>query len=119
MDYIRNRVKKIKACKILSTRPSFLIYYLFQPLWHGGKRLADFSDFLAVEGQMWRATAYFLTIVLYVLGDLRWKPLAWLDVTWLGLNSLVMLGGLMLVIMGIYHFFSRVFDLLPPCTLPA
>jgi len=40
---------------------------------------------------MWRAAAYFLTIVLYELGDLRWKPLARLDVAWLGLISLVML----------------------------
>ena len=56
-----------------------------------------------------RAAANFLTLILFELGDLRWASLTRLDVGWLGLNALVMLSGLMLVIMGIYRFFSRVF----------
>lgn len=56
-----------------------------------------------------RATANFLTLILYELQARRWASLTWPDIAWLGLNALVMLSGLMLVIKGIYRFFSRVF----------
>jgi hypothetical protein len=56
-----------------------------------------------------RAAANFLTVILYELGAHRWASLTRPDITWLGLNALVMLSGLMLVIVGIYRFFSRVF----------
>ena len=56
-----------------------------------------------------RAAANFLTVVLYELQAPRWISLTWLDIAWLGLNAIVMLSGSMLVIMGIYRFFSRVF----------
>jgi hypothetical protein len=56
-----------------------------------------------------RAAANFLTLILYELGSHRWVSLTRPDITWLGLNALVMLSGLMLVIMGVYRFFIRVF----------
>jgi hypothetical protein len=56
-----------------------------------------------------RAAANFLTVILYELGARRWASITHPDIAWLGLNSIVMLSGLMLVIMGIYRFFSRVF----------
>jgi hypothetical protein len=56
-----------------------------------------------------RAAANFLNVILYELGGHRWASLTRPDVAWLGLNSLVMVSGLMLVVMGIYRFFSRVF----------
>jgi hypothetical protein len=56
-----------------------------------------------------RAAANFLTLILYELNARRWASLTRPDITWLGLNALVMLSGLMLVVMGIYRFFSRVF----------
>ena len=56
-----------------------------------------------------RAAANFLNVILYELGSRRWAALTRPDLVWLGLNSLVMLSGLMLVVMGIYRFFSRVF----------
>jgi hypothetical protein len=56
-----------------------------------------------------RAAANFLNIILYELGSRRWTTLRRADIAWLGLNALAMLSGLMLVIMGIYRFFSRVF----------
>ena len=43
------------------------------------------------------------------VGARRWVSLTRSDMTWLGLNALVMLSGLMLVIMGVYRFFIRVF----------
>jgi hypothetical protein len=56
-----------------------------------------------------RAAANFLTVLLYELGARRWASLTRPDIVWLGLNSLVMASGSMLVIIGIYRFFSRVF----------
>ena len=56
-----------------------------------------------------RAAANFLTVILYELGARRWVSLTRPDITWLGLNALVLLSGLMLVIMGVYRFFIRVF----------
>lgn len=56
-----------------------------------------------------RAAANFLNVIIYELGTHRWASLKRPDIVWLGLNSLVMLSGLMLVVMGIYRFFSRVF----------
>ena len=56
-----------------------------------------------------RAAANFLTVILYELGARRWASLTRTDITWLGLNALVLLSGLMLVITGVYRFFSRVF----------
>jgi hypothetical protein len=56
-----------------------------------------------------RAAANFLNVILYELGARRWASLTRPDILWLGLNALVMLSGLMLVVMGIYRFFSRVF----------
>ena len=56
-----------------------------------------------------RAAANFLTVILYELNARHWVSLMRSDMTWLGLNALVMLSGLMLVIMGVYRFFIRVF----------
>jgi hypothetical protein len=56
-----------------------------------------------------RAAANFLTVILYELDARRWVSLTRPDITWLGLNALVMVSGLMLVIMGVYRFFIRVF----------
>lgn len=56
-----------------------------------------------------RAAANFLTVILYELNTRRWTSLTRSDVHWLGLNVLIMLSGLMLVVMGIYRFFTRVF----------
>ena len=56
-----------------------------------------------------RAAANFLTVILYELNARRWASLTRPDITWLGLNALVLLSGLMLVITGVYRFFSRVF----------
>jgi hypothetical protein len=56
-----------------------------------------------------RASANFLAVVLYELQAPRWTSLTRPNIAWLGLNAIVMLSGLMLVIMGIYRFFSRVF----------
>jgi len=56
-----------------------------------------------------RAAANFLNVILYELQSRRWASITRPDIAWLGLNALVMLGGLMLVVMGIYRFFSRVF----------
>jgi hypothetical protein len=56
-----------------------------------------------------RAAANFLTVILYELSARRWVSLTRPDIAWLGLNALVMLSGLMLVVTGIYRFFSRVF----------
>jgi hypothetical protein len=85
-----------------------IIFYLW-PLITGNPEvdglLALFLGFYICS----RAAANFLTVILYELGDLRWASLTRLDAAWLGLNALVMLSGLMLVIMGIYRFFSRVF----------
>jgi hypothetical protein len=53
-----------------------------------------------------RAAANFLNVLLYELGTRRWVSLTRPDIAWLGLNALVMLCGLMLVVMGIYRFFS-------------
>ena len=55
-----------------------------------------------------RAAANFLNVILYELGTRRWSSLTRPDLTWLGLNALVMLSGLLLVVIGIYRFFSRV-----------
>lgn len=56
-----------------------------------------------------RAAANFLTVILYELNARRWASLRRADTAWLGLNALVLLSGLMLVITGVYRFFSRVF----------
>ena len=56
-----------------------------------------------------RAAANFLNVIIYELGSRRWASLKGPDLAWLGLNALVMLSGLMLVVLGIYRFFSRVF----------
>lgn len=56
-----------------------------------------------------RAAANFLTVILYELGSRHWASLTRADKAWLGLNTLVLLSGLMLVITGVYRFFSRVF----------
>lgn len=57
-----------------------------------------------------RAAANFLNMILFELGT-RWRvSLAQADVIkWIGLNALVMLSGLMLVLTGMYRFFSRAF----------
>jgi hypothetical protein len=85
-----------------------LIFYIW-PLVTGSPEvdglLALFLGFYICS----RAAANFLTVILYELGDLHWASLTRLDISWLGLNALVMLSGFMLVIMGIYRFFSRVF----------
>ncbi len=56
-----------------------------------------------------RAAANFLNVILYELGARRWASVTRPDILWLGLNSLVMLSGLMLVVIGIYRFFSHAF----------
>lgn len=56
-----------------------------------------------------RAAANYLNVLLYELHVRRWTSLTRPDISWLGLNALVMLSGLLLVVMGIYRFFSRVF----------
>ena len=56
-----------------------------------------------------RAAANFLNLLLYELSARRWMALTRPDISWLGLNALVMVSGLLLVVMGIYRFFSRVF----------
>ena len=56
-----------------------------------------------------RAAANFLNVILYEMGTRRWASMTRPDIAWLGLNALVMLSGLMLVVAGIYRFFSRVF----------
>lgn len=56
-----------------------------------------------------RATANFLTVILYELGARRWAALTRPDIAWLGLNALVLVSGMMLVIMGVFRFFTRVF----------
>lgn len=56
------------------------------------------------------AAANFLNIILYELGSQRWASLlTQTNIWWLALNTLVLLSGLMLVITGIYRFFSRAF----------
>lgn len=56
-----------------------------------------------------RAAANFLNVLIYELDTRRWASMTRPDLAWLGLNALVMLTGLMLVVTGIYRFFSRVF----------
>lgn len=85
------------------------IIFYFWPLITGNPEL---DGLLAVSLGLYicsRAAANFLTLILYELGSRRWVSLTRPDITWLGLNALVMVSGLMLVIMGIYRFFSRVF----------
>ena len=56
-----------------------------------------------------RAAANFLNVILYELNARQWTSLIRPHLLWLGLNTLVMSSGLMLVIIGIYRFFIRMF----------
>ncbi len=54
-----------------------------------------------------RAAANFLNAMLFEFNAYQWKHLSGLDISWLGLNSLLMLSGLILTVIGLVRFFSR------------
>ena len=56
-----------------------------------------------------RAAANFLNVILYELNTRRWASLIQPHLLWLGLNALVMSSGLVLVVIGLYRFFSNLF----------
>ena len=56
-----------------------------------------------------KAAANFLNLILYELNTRRLGAIIRIHISWLGLNVLVMLSGLMLVVIGIYRFFINLF----------
>lgn len=90
---------------------AILVWIIFQ-IWPLVTGIPELDGLLVVAFGLYicsRAAANFLTVILYELKARRWIALTRADIGWLGLNVLVLLCGLMLVIMGIYRFFSQVF----------